>query len=123
MNRCPITIPMCQGLSYSQTTSLNLLGLTSQREAMTKMSIFNSMVQTVCSVDIRLFLCRVYTPQCVAGEVQRPCRAFCKRAKQGCEGLMAHFGVSWPDELQCNSFPEEMCISITCWSIPFGKTR
>ncbi|CAB1445907.1 unnamed protein product [Pleuronectes platessa] len=76
-----------------------------------KMSFFNSIVQTVCSVDIRLFLCRVYAPQCVAGEVQRPCRSFCERAKRGCEGLMSSYGVSWPAELQCNLFPEERCIS------------
>ncbi|XP_040901254.1 uncharacterized protein LOC121186553 isoform X1 [Toxotes jaculatrix] len=107
----PITIPMCQGLSYNQTIVPNLLGHTSQREAVMKMSFFNSMVQTVCSVDIRLFLCRVYAPQCVAGEVQQPCRSFCERARQGCESLMTSFGVSWPDELQCNSFPEEMCLS------------
>ncbi|XP_038566327.1 uncharacterized protein LOC119896950 [Micropterus salmoides] len=107
----PITIPMCQGLSYNQTITPNLLGHTSQREAVGKMSFFNSIVQTVCSVDIRLFVCMVYAPQCVAGEVQRPCRSFCERAKQGCEGLMTSFGVYWPDELKCNSFPEEMCIS------------
>ncbi|XP_034467512.1 uncharacterized protein LOC117777094 [Hippoglossus hippoglossus] len=107
----PITIPMCQGLSYNQTISPNLLGHTSQREAVMKMSFFNSIVQTVCSVDIRLFLCRVYAPQCVAGEVQRPCRSFCERAKRGCESLMNSFGVSWPADLQCNLFPEEVCIS------------
>ncbi|XP_044062938.1 uncharacterized protein LOC122881180 [Siniperca chuatsi] len=107
----PITIPVCQGLSYNKTITPNLLGHTSQREAVVKMSFFNSIVQTVCSVDIRLFLCMVYAPQCVAGEVQRPCRSFCERAKQGCEGLMTSFGVFWPDELQCESFPEEMCIS------------
>ncbi|XP_035862277.1 uncharacterized protein LOC116064082 isoform X3 [Sander lucioperca] len=107
----PITIPMCQGLSYNQTITPNLLGHTSQRDAVVKMSFFNSMVQTMCSVDIRLFVCTVYAPQCVAGEVQRPCRSFCERAKKGCEGLMNSFGLSWPDELQCNLFPEEMCIS------------
>ncbi|KAI3361382.1 hypothetical protein L3Q82_012937, partial [Scortum barcoo] len=107
----PITIPMCQDMSYNQTISPNLLGHTSQREAVMKMSFFNSLVQSVCSVDIRIFVCMVYAPQCVAGEVQRPCRSFCERAKRGCEGLMTSFGVSWPDELQCNTFPEEMCIS------------
>ncbi|GAA6217176.1 uncharacterized protein LOC109641343 [Lates japonicus] len=106
----PITIPMCQGLSYNQTITPNLLGHTSQREAVMKMSFFNSIMQTMCSVDIRLFLCRVYAPQCVAGEVQRPCRSFCERAKQGCEGLSS-FGVSWPDELNCKAFPEESCVS------------
>ncbi|XP_070821650.1 uncharacterized protein [Chaetodon trifascialis] len=107
----PITIPMCQGLSYNQTITPNLLGHTSQRDAVVKMSFFNSILQTVCSVDIRLFMCMVYAPQCVAGEVQRPCRSFCERAKKDCEGLMTSFGVSWPNELQCNRFPDQMCVS------------
>ncbi|XP_058504266.1 uncharacterized protein LOC131471632 [Solea solea] len=107
----PITIPLCQGLSYNQTTTQNLLGHANQGEAMARMSFFNSLVQTMCSEDIRLLLCRVYAPECVAGEVQRPCRSFCERAKQGCEDRMKAFGISWPPELQCNSFPEEMCAS------------
>ncbi|XP_035529010.1 uncharacterized protein LOC118336459 [Morone saxatilis] len=107
----PITIPVCQGLSYNQTIMPNLLGHTSQRDAVMKMSFFNSLVQAVCSIDIRLFVCMVYAPKCVAGEVQRPCRSFCERAKKGCESLMTGFGVSWPNELRCDSFPEEMCIS------------
>lgn len=108
----PITIPICQGLSYNQTMIPNLLGHTSQREAATKMSFFNAFVQTVCQVDIRLFVCMVYVPKCEAGEVQRPCRSFCERSRQGCEGLMRNFGISWPEELQCDSFPEgQGCIS------------
>ncbi|XP_041799354.1 uncharacterized protein LOC121611050 isoform X2 [Chelmon rostratus] len=107
----PITIPMCQGLSYNQTITPNLLGHSSQREAVMKMSFFNSIVQTVCSVDIRLFVCMVYAPRCVAGEVQQPCRSFCERAKKGCEGWMSSFGVSWPTELHCDRFPEEKCVS------------
>lgn len=114
----PITIPGCQGLSYNQTIVPNLLGHTSQREAGVKMSFFNSIVQTVCSVDIRLFVCMVYAPQCLAGEVQRPCRSFCEKAKSGCEHLMTRFGVSWPSELQCNSFPEEMCVSVSNHTLP-----
>ncbi|KAK5861689.1 hypothetical protein PBY51_017146 [Eleginops maclovinus] len=106
-----ITIPMCQGLSYNQTISPNLLGHTSQREAVAKMSFFNAMVQTMCPVDLRLFVCMVYAPKCLAGEAQRPCRSFCERAKQGCEGTMSSFGVSWPNDLQCSRFPEQMCVS------------
>uniref|UniRef100_A0AAQ4QJE1 FZ domain-containing protein n=1 Tax=Gasterosteus aculeatus aculeatus TaxID=481459 RepID=A0AAQ4QJE1_GASAC len=45
----PITIPMCQGLAYNQTVTPNLLGHTSQREAVVKMSFFNAMVQSMCS--------------------------------------------------------------------------
>ena len=109
----PINIPMCKDLSYQQTMFPNLLGHTSQREAAVKMSFFDSIVKTVCSTDIRLFLCTVYAPPCVAGEVQRPCRSLCERAKQGCDTLMSSFGVAWPDELQCNRFPEEKCISVS----------
>lgn len=109
----PVTIPMCQGLSYNQTITPNLLGHTSQKEAMVKMSFFNAIVQTVCSADTRLFLCLVYAPRCVEGAVQRPCRALCERAEQGCGGLMASLGVSWPDELRCDSFPEDTCATVS----------
>ncbi|XP_015237311.1 PREDICTED: uncharacterized protein LOC107088946 [Cyprinodon variegatus] len=112
MEMCePISIPMCQGLSYNQTILPNLLGHTSQREAVMKMSFFNSIVQTVCSADIQLFLCRVYAPECVEGRVQRPCKSFCEKARRNCEGLISNFGVSWPNELNCNAFPDDMCIS------------
>ncbi|TNN51864.1 Frizzled-1 [Liparis tanakae] len=107
----PITIPMCQGLSYNQTMSPNLLGHASQREAVAKMSFFNAMVQTMCTVDIRLFVCAVYVPPCLVGEVQRPCRSFCERARRGCGAFMASFDVSWPAELQCDSFPVDKCVS------------
>lgn len=109
----PITIPMCQGLSYNQTITPNLLGHTSQKEAMMKMSFFNTIVQNMCSEDIRFFLCMVYAPRCVEGVVQRPCRAFCEQAKQGCEALMTSYGVSWPDELRCDSFPEDTCAVVS----------
>ncbi|KAM4736056.1 uncharacterized protein FYW61_006353 isoform 2-T2 [Anableps anableps] len=107
----PITIPMCQHLSYNQTIVPNLLGHTSQREAVIKMSFFNSIVQTVCTADIQLFLCRAYAPECVDGQVLRPCRSFCEKARRNCEGLINSFGVSWPDEMQCHAFPEESCIA------------
>uniref|UniRef100_A0A3Q2EF50 FZ domain-containing protein n=1 Tax=Cyprinodon variegatus TaxID=28743 RepID=A0A3Q2EF50_CYPVA len=99
-------------LSYNQTILPNLLGHTSQREAVMKMSFFNSIVQTVCSADIQLFLCRVYAPECVEGRVQRPCKSFCEKARRNCEGLISNFGVSWPNELNCNAFPDDMCISV-----------
>lgn len=107
----PITVPMCQGLFYSETLVPNLLGHSSQREASIKMSFFNSIVQTFCVVDIRLFLCTVYAPRCVRGELQRPCRSFCQRAKEACGGLMERLNVPWPSELRCESFPTENCIT------------
>lgn len=109
----PITIPMCQGLPYNLTISPNLLGHRNQKEAMVKMSFYNTIDQTVCSGDIRLLLCMVYAPQCVDGVMQQPCRALCERAKQGCEGLMASIGISWPEELRCDLFPEDTCATVS----------
>uniref|UniRef100_A0A8C6SQY6 FZ domain-containing protein n=1 Tax=Neogobius melanostomus TaxID=47308 RepID=A0A8C6SQY6_9GOBI len=108
----PITVPMCQGLYYSETMFPNLLGHSSQREASIQMSFFNSIVQTFCVVDIRLFLCNVYAPKCVRGEVQRPCRSFCRRAREGCGHLMEQLNVPWPQELRCENFPTENCITV-----------
>ncbi|XP_072320490.1 uncharacterized protein [Eucyclogobius newberryi] len=106
----PISVPMCQGLSYSETLVPNFLGHNSQREAAIQMSFFNSIVQNFCQVDIRLFLCLVYAPKCVRGEVKAPCRSFCQRAKQGCRTVMDQLNMNWPRELQCDAFPTENCI-------------
>ncbi|KAM9310794.1 uncharacterized protein KZ484_026610 [Pholidichthys leucotaenia] len=106
-----ITIPMCKDLPYNQTIFPNLLGHTSQRQAFTMMSFFNSMVQALCGGDIRVFLCRAYAPQCEGGQALQPCRSFCEKAQKQCGEKMSNFGVSWPNELQCSAFPEENCIS------------
>ncbi|XP_072769154.1 uncharacterized protein [Nerophis lumbriciformis] len=107
----PLTIQMCQGLSYNQTIMPNQLGHASQREAALRMSFFNLMVQTACSANIRRFLCMAYAPQCVAGRMWRPCKSFCHKAQRDCEGAMSHFGISWPAELNCDAFPRDMCVT------------
>nr|XP_057909021.1 atrial natriuretic peptide-converting enzyme-like isoform X2 [Doryrhamphus excisus] len=107
----PLTIQMCQGLSYNQTITPNLLGHTSQREAALKMSFFNVIIQDACSADIRPFLCMAYAPQCVAGQMRRPCKSFCKKAQKSCEGPMSRYGISWPAELNCEAFPQDTCIT------------
>uniref|UniRef100_A0A667Y2P6 FZ domain-containing protein n=1 Tax=Myripristis murdjan TaxID=586833 RepID=A0A667Y2P6_9TELE len=104
---------MKKGLSYNQTKMPNLLGQQSQRDAAIKMSFFNSLVQSVCRVDIRYFLCLVYAPRCVEGEQQKPCKSLCEKSKRGCEGLMSNFGIQWPEELNCDSFPEDMCVTVS----------
>ncbi|XP_061771405.1 atrial natriuretic peptide-converting enzyme-like isoform X2 [Nerophis ophidion] len=107
----PLTIQMCQGLSYNQTIMPNHLGHASQREAALRMSFFNLMVQTACSANIRRFLCMAYAPQCMAGRMWRPCKSFCHKAHSDCEGAMSRFGISWPAELNCEAFPRDMCVA------------
>ena len=64
---------------------------------------FHPMVNLVCSPDVRMFLCALYAPVCTEyGRVSLPCRALCRRAKDDCYSLMEMFGVTWPDEIECN---------------------
>ncbi|XP_077382428.1 uncharacterized protein LOC144021973 [Festucalex cinctus] len=107
----PLTIPMCQGLSYNQTLMPNQLGHASQRDAAAKMSFFHSIAQTFCSADIRPFLCAAYAPRCSYGQVRRPCRSFCQKARDSCEAVLGRYGVSWPQELRCDGFPQVSCVT------------
>ncbi|CAM4689557.1 hypothetical protein PO909_010402 [Leuciscus waleckii] len=103
----PITLRMCQGLSYNTTFMPNLLNHYDQQTAALAMEPFHPMVNLECSTEIRPFLCALYAPVCTEyGRVTLPCRHLCQRAKSDCYKLMDMFGVSWPDEMECNRFPE-----------------
>ncbi|XP_027009397.1 frizzled-3a isoform X1 [Tachysurus fulvidraco] len=103
----PITLRMCQGLSYNTTFMPNLLNHYDQQTAALAMEPFHPMVNLECSADMRPFLCALYAPVCTEyGRVTLPCRHLCQRAKSDCFKLMDIFGISWPEEMTCNRFPE-----------------
>ena len=61
------------------------------------------MVNLQCSPELRGFLCALYAPVCTEyGRMTLPCRRLCLQAKSDCYKLMDMFGVSWPDEMDCN---------------------
>ncbi|KAM3861174.1 frizzled-3a isoform 2-T2 [Diretmus argenteus] len=65
------------------------------------------MVNLQCSTGLRMFLCALYTPVCTEyGRMTLPCRRLCLQAKSDCYRLMDMFGVSWPEEMDCNRFPD-----------------
>ncbi|KAG9282640.1 frizzled-3 isoform X1 [Astyanax mexicanus] len=103
----PITLRMCQGLSYNTTFMPNLLNHYDQQTAALAMEPFHPMVNLDCSDDLRPFLCALYAPVCTEyGRVTLPCRRLCQQAKSDCYKLMDIFGVTWPDEMTCNRFPD-----------------
>ncbi|KAL7872054.1 hypothetical protein SRHO_G00070370 [Serrasalmus rhombeus] len=103
----PITLRMCQGLSYNTTFMPNLLNHYDQQTAALAMEPFHPMVNLECSADLRPFLCALYAPVCTEyGRVTLPCRRLCQQAKSDCYKLMDIFGVSWPEEMTCNRFPD-----------------
>ncbi|XP_069371302.1 frizzled-3a isoform X1 [Paralichthys olivaceus] len=103
----PITLRMCQGLSYNSTFMPNILNHYDQQTAALAMEPFHPMVNLQCSPDLRMFLCALYAPVCTEyGRKTLPCRRLCLQAKSDCYKLMDMFGVSWPEEMDCNRFPD-----------------
>nr|XP_057930597.1 frizzled-3a [Doryrhamphus excisus]XP_057930605.1 frizzled-3a [Doryrhamphus excisus] len=103
----PITLRMCQGLPYNSTFMPNVLNHYDQQTAALAMEPFHPMVNLQCSPELRMFLCAMYAPVCTEyGRMTLPCRRLCLQAKSDCYKLMDMFGVSWPEEMDCNRFPD-----------------
>ncbi|XP_077442569.1 frizzled-3-like isoform X1 [Stigmatopora argus] len=103
----PIMLRMCQGLPYNSTFMPNVLNHYDQQTAALAMEPFHPMVNLQCSPDLRTFLCALYVPVCTEyGRMTLPCRRLCLQAKSDCYKLMDMFGVSWPEEMDCNRFPD-----------------
>ncbi|KAM4522612.1 frizzled-3a [Odontesthes bonariensis] len=103
----PITLRMCQGLSYNSTFMPNIMNHYDQQTAALAMEPFHPMVNLQCSPELRMFLCALYAPVCTEyGRMTLPCRRLCLQAKSDCYKLMDMFGVSWPEEMDCNRFPD-----------------
>ncbi|KAM8726199.1 frizzled-3a isoform 2-T2 [Acanthopagrus schlegelii] len=103
----PITLRMCQGLPYNSTFMPNILNHYDQQTAALAMEPFHPMVNLQCSSELRTFLCALYAPVCTEyGRMTLPCRRLCLQAKSDCYKLMDMFGVSWPQEMDCNRFPD-----------------
>lgn len=103
----PIRLRMCQDLPYNTTFMPNLLNHYDQQTAALAMEPFHPMVNLVCSADLRMFLCALYSPVCTEyGRVSMPCRGLCQRAKDECNKLMEVFGLAWPEDIECSRFPD-----------------
>lgn len=117
-NRCEeITIPMCRGIGYNYTAMPNELNHDTQEEAGLEVHQFWPLVEIKCSIDLKFFLCSMYTPICLP-EYTKPlpaCRSVCERARLGCAPLMQQYGFSWPERMACERLPyqgdsENLCM-------------
>ncbi|XP_067002467.1 frizzled-2 [Anabrus simplex] len=113
--RCePITVPFCIDIRYNMTIMPNLLGQQKQEDAGLEVHQYFPLVKVKCSPDLQFFLCSVYVPVCTILESAiPPCRSLCLSARHGCEELMNKFGFPWPDDLDCDKFPEsstDICV-------------
>lgn len=113
----PITVPICQGLPYNQTIFPNIIGHQNQEDAGLEVHQYFPLVKMGCSSDLKFFLCSVFIPVCTILEHPiPPCRPLCLSVKGGCEGIMKQFRHEWPENLNCDKFPEKsesdhLCVS------------
>lgn len=95
------------GIQYNQTIMPNLLGHQRQDEAGFEVQMYYPLAKIECSHDLKFFLCTVFAPVCTIIEMPiPPCRSLCMSARNGCEVIMNHFHMNWPDNLECSKFPE-----------------
>lgn len=64
------------------------------------------MIDSGCSPYVKLFLCGLYAPVCIAGQKRPlfPCRPVCDHVRSSCEHILKRYSVPWPVEFQCANF-------------------
>ncbi|XP_006894225.1 PREDICTED: atrial natriuretic peptide-converting enzyme [Elephantulus edwardii] len=114
----PITLELCMNLPYNYTNYPNYLGHRTQKEASIswESSLFPALVQTNCYKYLMFFACTILVPKCDVNTTQRipPCRALCQHSKERCESVLGIVGLQWPEDTDCNQFPEENSDNQTC---------
>nr|XP_027793443.1 atrial natriuretic peptide-converting enzyme [Marmota flaviventris] len=114
----PITLELCMNLPYNHTNYPNYLGHQTQKEASIswESSLFPALVQTNCYKYLMFFACTILVPKCDVNTGQRipPCRVLCEHSKERCESVLGIVGLQWPEDTDCNQFPEENADNQTC---------
>ncbi|XP_017789542.1 PREDICTED: atrial natriuretic peptide-converting enzyme-like [Habropoda laboriosa] len=105
----PIIVTFCQyhKIPYNFTVFPNYMGNFGQRDAQHELELYGSVIDVKCYELAALFLCSVFVPKCGSrGHVVRPCRSLCFQTKRRCGFFLDVFGLSLPDYLECDLFPE-----------------
>ncbi|PSN50388.1 hypothetical protein C0J52_17035, partial [Blattella germanica] len=72
-----------------------------------ELEVYDAVVDVRCYELAALFLCSVFVPKCgPTGQLVRPCRSICYETKRRCGFFLDVFGLSLPDYLDCQLFPE-----------------
>ncbi|KAK2578908.1 hypothetical protein KPH14_011122 [Odynerus spinipes] len=105
----PVIVSFCQyhKIPYNFTVFPNYMGNFGQRDAQQELQLYDAVVDVRCYELAALFLCSVFVPKCGSrGHVVRPCRSLCFETKRRCGFFLEVFGLTLPDYLECDLFPE-----------------
>lgn len=119
-----ITIPLCQKIEYNLTYVPNMFEHPTQTDAALHAHQFWPLVRINCSPDLKLFICATHAPVCELnyGKPLLPCRSFCERVRDACSPVIKTHGMSWPEYLDCNKFPERGETTV-CMEKDFGDIK
>eukprot|EP00794_Sanderia_malayensis_P017367 gene17367-19105_t len=117
-----ITIPLCQKIQYNLTYVPNMFNHPTQTDAALHAHQFWPLVRINCSPDLKLFICSTHAPVCEEnyGKPLLPCRSFCERVRDACSPIIKKHGMSWPEYLDCDKFPEKTHKTV-CMEKNFGN--
>ncbi|XP_065834664.1 frizzled-1-like [Oscarella lobularis] len=113
--RCEtVTEPRCRQF-YNRTLFPNDLFHDTQAEAGKIFADYDPLINTNCSDSLLILLCSRYYPYCLDdNKTLPPCRELCECARKGCEPVVRGHQRPWPDDLDCEKFPNstsgELCI-------------
>ncbi|XP_071959169.1 uncharacterized protein [Antedon mediterranea] len=102
-----MSLPVCVDMAYNMTRLPNVLGHTSQVDAMNGFIDNAILVGLDCSTEMISFLCSVYAPKCTPEGSAKPCRNMCERVSNDCQDFLSLVGMKWPEELECSKFTNE----------------
>ncbi|KFD70324.1 hypothetical protein M514_06940 [Trichuris suis] len=102
-----ISVPVCRDMPYNFTRLPNLIGDQDQQSVAMSMHDFEPLIDIKCSVNLKFFLCSVFTPMCTEAmdEPITSCRSVCQEVERSCAPPLANFGIQWPSVLNCSQFP------------------
>ncbi|XP_076384843.1 uncharacterized protein LOC117228049 isoform X2 [Megalopta genalis] len=107
----PIIVTFCKyhKIPYNYTVFPNYMGDCGQRDAQHELELYDSVIDVKCYELAALFLCSVFVPKCGSrGQLVRPCRSLCFETKRRCGFFLDVFGLTLPEYLECDMFPESL---------------
>ena len=120
----PINDSVCTSLhpDYTATFFPNQ-NFNSREAADLHFQSFSSFLNHDCSEDLKLLLCGTHYPVCVPEaqdhstvNVVYPCKNVCNKVRRKCEQFLLNNNSSWPDLLNCSTFPSKsdgLCMDST----------
>ncbi|XP_076822038.1 frizzled-5-like isoform X2 [Clavelina lepadiformis] len=123
--------PMCKDIGYNLTdVTLSPANIFRQSDAAAIVVQFRPLMRVNCSEEMILLVCSIYMPICMPDYdiFLPPCRFICERARKGCGPLFEKYRIPWPEDFQCEKFPEftgdnQMCVSFNRSRTPADNER